>query len=47
MAFGKADESLVQRKLDSFFKPALLRSKTSKISEFSIEEYMKECLQTE
>jgi hypothetical protein len=28
----------VQTKLDSFFKPALLRSKASKISESSIDE---------
>jgi hypothetical protein len=33
MAFRKADESL-----DSFFKPALLRSKTSRISESFIDE---------
>jgi hypothetical protein len=35
MGFRKADESLVQTKLDSFFKPVLLRSKTSTISEAS------------
>jgi hypothetical protein len=37
MAFRKADESLhlsVQTKLDGFFKPALLLSKTSTTSEF-------------
>jgi hypothetical protein len=38
-AFRKAEESLyVQKKLDSFFKPALLRSKTSTTSESSIDE---------
>jgi hypothetical protein len=39
MEFSKADESLsVQTKLDSFFKHALLRSKTSTSSESSINE---------
>jgi hypothetical protein len=39
MAFRKADESLsVQAKLDSYFKPALLRSKASTTSESSIGE---------
>jgi hypothetical protein len=39
MAFRKADESLVySEKLDSFFKLASLRSKTSTTSESSIDE---------
>jgi hypothetical protein len=40
MAFRKADESLAcsGKKLDSFFKPSLLRSKTSTTSESSIDE---------
>jgi hypothetical protein len=37
MAFRKADESLVQTKLDGFFKPASLRSETSTASEFPID----------
>jgi hypothetical protein len=38
MTFREADESLVcsDKKLDSFFKPALLLSKTSTTSESSI-----------
>jgi hypothetical protein len=37
----KADESLVcsEKKIDSFFKPALLRSKTNTTYETSIDEY--------
>jgi hypothetical protein len=38
MTYRKADESLVQTKLDSFFKTALLHSKTSLTSETSIDE---------
>jgi hypothetical protein len=40
MAFRKADESLVcsDKTWDSFFKPALLCSKTSTTAEFSIDE---------
>jgi hypothetical protein len=39
MTFNKADESLVcSEKLGNFFKPALLRSKTSTIYELSINE---------
>jgi hypothetical protein len=37
MAFRKADES-VETKLDSFFKAALLRSKTSITSVYFIDE---------
>jgi hypothetical protein len=38
MAFRNADQSLVQIKLENFFKPALLRSKTSTTSVSSIDE---------
>jgi cobalamin biosynthesis protein CobD/CbiB len=38
--FRKAVQSLVQTQLDSLFKPALLRSETSTVSESSIDEYM-------
>jgi hypothetical protein len=39
MTLRKGDESLsLQTELDTFFKPALLRSKTSKTSESSIDE---------
>jgi hypothetical protein len=41
MTFRKADESLVSSdKTDSFFEPALLRLKTSKMSESSMDEKM-------
>jgi hypothetical protein len=36
--FKEQQQRPVQTKLDSFFKPALLRSKTSTISESSIAE---------